>query len=120
MPAHAILTTLLQLVLKDRSQLALENIALRQQLAVGKRTIRSRWQNAYVERVIGTLRRECTDHVIPLNEHHLLRTLREYVSYYNESRAHSSLEGNAPELRAVEEHGDVVATPVLGGLHQRY
>ena len=81
---------------------------------------RSPWQNAYVERVIGTLRRECTDHVIPLGERHLRRLLGEYVEYYNDSRAHLSLEGNAPQPRAVESEGEVIAAPVLGGLHHRY
>ncbi len=81
---------------------------------------RSSWQNAFAERVIGTLRWECTDHIIPLNEEHLLRTLLEYVEYYNGSRTHQSLEGNSPDRREVEFDGDVLATPVLGGLHYRY
>ena len=80
----------------------------------------SPWQNCYVERVIGTLRRECTDHVIPLGEKHLLKTLLEFSTYYNESRTHQSLEGNSPVARAVESEGDIVATPLLGGLHHRY
>ncbi len=70
--------------------------------------------------MIGSIRRECTDHVIPMGEKHLLRTLREYVEYYNESRTHQSLDGNAPNARKVEHDGAVVATPVLGGLHHRY
>ena len=81
---------------------------------------RSPWQNAFVERVIGTLRRECTDHVIPLGRRHLLRVLREYVEYYNESRPHQSLDRNSPTPRKVEAIGDVGAKPVLGGLHHRY
>ncbi len=81
---------------------------------------RAPWQNPYVERVIGSIRRECTDHIIPLSEKHLLRTLREYVTYYNESRTHQSLDGNAPTPREVEHVGQVVAQPVLGGLHHRY
>ena len=63
---------------------------------------RSPWQNAYVERLIGSIRRECTDHIIPLSETHLLRTVREYQAYYNESRTHSSLGGNSPNPRAVK------------------
>jgi hypothetical protein len=70
--------------------------------------------------VIGTLRHECADHVIPMGEKHLLKTLREYVEYYNESRTHSSLGGDSPDGRAVETVGDVIETPVLGGLHHRY
>ncbi|MFT4540939.1 MAG: putative transposase [Planctomycetota bacterium] len=81
---------------------------------------RSPWQNAFVERVIGTLRRECTDHIIPLSEKHLLRTLREFIAYYNESRTHYSLDGNAPIEREVQARGEVTAKPVLGGLHHRY
>ncbi len=63
---------------------------------------RSPWQNPFCERVLGTLRRECTDHVIALGERHLSRVLQEYIEYYNESRCHLSLEGNAPELRLVD------------------
>jgi len=81
---------------------------------------RSPWQNPFVERLIGSIRRECTDHIIPLSERHLLRTLRKYQVYYNESRAHQSLDGNAPVARRVERAGEIVATPVLGGLHHRY
>jgi len=81
---------------------------------------RSPWRNAFVERVIGTIRRECTDHIIPLSEAHLRRVLREYVKYYNEARTHQSLDGNAPELRVVASVGEVVGAPVLGGLHHRY
>jgi transposase InsO family protein len=81
---------------------------------------RSPWQNPYAERVIGTLRRECTDHVIPWGEVHLLRVLREYVGYYNEARTHQGLDGDAPDGRAVESGGEVVGEPVLGGLHHRY
>ncbi|MCP4963918.1 MAG: transposase [bacterium] len=82
---------------------------------------KSPWQNPYVERVIGSIRRECTDHIIALGERHLLRTLLKYQAYYNEARCHMSLDGNAPEARLVEDGlGPVVATPHLGGLHHRY
>ncbi len=81
---------------------------------------RSPWQNPYVERLIESIRRECTDHIIPMGETHLLRTVRAYADDYNTSRAHQSLDGNAPILRDVESVGAVVATPVLGGLHHRY
>jgi transposase InsO family protein len=80
-------------------------------------------QNAYCERVIGTLRRECTDHVIALNERHLLGIVREYVEqYYNVVRPHLSLERNAPIARQRETTPAtrVKATPVLGELHHRY
>ena len=80
----------------------------------------SPWQNAYVERVIGSIRRECTNQNIPMGERHLLCTLRAYQVYYNECRTHYSLDGNAPIARRVERTGQVIATPVLGGLHHRY
>ncbi len=72
--------------------------------------------------MIGSIRRECLDHVIVLNENHLHRILSEYVRYYNESRTHLSLERNSPEPREVEPpgKGKVVAIPHVGGLHHRY
>jgi len=79
------------------------------------------WQNPYAERVIGSIRRECTDHLVPLNEAHLRNILGEYVKYYNRSRCHQSLDANAPVPRAVEG-GDssVYAIPHVGGLHHEY
>ena len=82
---------------------------------------KSPWQNPFVERVIGTLRRDCTDHVIALSEKHLRRVLGEYVNdYYDPIRCHLSLDGDAPIPRRVERSGKVVSTPILGGLHHRY
>jgi len=83
---------------------------------------RSPWQSPYVERVIGTLRRELVDHVIVLNERHLRRLLRTYVSDYYHGRTHLSLGKDSPEPRAVEppETGEVIELPVVGGLHHRY
>jgi len=83
---------------------------------------RSPWQNPYAERIIGSIRRECLDHVIVLGEDHLHRILTEYVSYYNRSRTHLSLDGNAPTPRDVEKpsRAKVVAIPKVGGLHHRY
>ena len=82
----------------------------------------SPWQNPCAERVIGTIRRECTNHLIVLGENHLRRLMQQYVRYYNKSRRHSSLEANSPIPREVDppERGRVVAEPVLGGLHHRY
>ena len=82
----------------------------------------SPWQNPYVERVIGSIRRECLDHVIILNERHLRRTLREYFKYYHACRTHLSLNKDPPETRQVEppEMGNIVAFPCVGGLHHRY
>jgi transposase InsO family protein len=83
---------------------------------------RSPWQNPYVERLIGTIRRECLNHVIVLNEAHLMRILRDYFEYYHNARTHQSLDNNAPWPREVEppECGQVVAQPMVGGLHHRY
>ena len=83
---------------------------------------RSPWQNPYVERLIGTLRRECLDHMVVLNETHLRRLLRDYLAYYHRCRTHLALEKDAPEPRAVErfDQGRIVETPWVGGLHHRY
>ena len=83
---------------------------------------RSPWQNPYAERVIGTIRRECTNHLIVLGEQHLRRLMKQYVHYDNNSRPHSSLDGNPPLPREIEppERGAVLGEPVLGGLHHRY
>jgi putative transposase len=83
---------------------------------------RSPWQRAYVERVIGTIRRECLDHVIVFNEASLYRHVKSFVRYYHESRTHLSLGKDSPESRAVQppELGRIVAIPQVGGLHHRY
>ena len=83
---------------------------------------RSPWQNPYVERVIGSIRRECLDHVIVFNERHLQRILRDYVDYYHSSRTHLSLCKDPPDSRRAEsvEAGNIVALPRVGGLHHRY
>jgi hypothetical protein len=83
-------------------------------------SFRSPWQNGYVERLIGSIRRECTDHLIVFNAEHLRRILAKYNTYYNEARTHVSLGKDAPYTRPIERHGDVVAHPILGGLHHRY
>jgi putative transposase len=83
---------------------------------------RSPWQNPYVERLIGTLRRECLDHVVVLNETHLRRLLRNYLAYYHRVRTHLSLEKDSPDPRLVEhpDQGRIVETPMVRGLHHRY
>src|SRR5882757_8693139 len=81
---------------------------------------RSPWQSAYVERLIGWIRRECLDHMIVFGEAHLRRTLRGYAAYYNVSRTHRSLNKDAPLHRAVELLGAVASRPVLGGLHHQH
>jgi putative transposase len=80
----------------------------------------SPWQNPYVERLIGSVRRECIDHVIVLGENHLRRILKLYFAYYNASRTHLALGKDAPLTRPVETTGKVVALPQVGGLHHRY
>ena len=83
---------------------------------------RSPWQNAFVERVIGSIRRDCLDHVIVLNERHLKRILNRYFVYYHRWRTHLSLEKDTPESRLVQRPacGKVVQFPEVGGLHHHY
>ena len=83
---------------------------------------RSPWQNPFVERLIGSIRRECLEHVIVLNERHLRRILASYFDYYHRSRTHLSLGKDTPEGRPVQPSGvgKIVALPQLGGLHHRY
>ena len=80
----------------------------------------SPWQNGYAERLIGTIRRECLDHLIVLGEAHLRRILGEFVAYYNRSRTHRALSQDAPVHRAIERLGAITSRPVLGGLHHQY
>jgi len=83
---------------------------------------RSPWQNAYAERVIGSLRRECLNHLIVLGERHLRRILRSYMDYYNKTRTHLSLDKDAPDGRRVQlpDQGRVLALKCVGGLHHEY
>lgn len=82
----------------------------------------SPWQNAYAERVIGSIRRECLDHVVVLGERHLKRILSSYVHYYHRARTHSPLEKDTPDRRAIQtpDQGKVVELRHLGGLHHEY
>jgi transposase InsO family protein len=82
---------------------------------------RSPWQNPYAERLIGSIRRECLDHVIVLNEDHLRRILTDSFEYYHNARAHLSLDRNSPIPRSVEASaGEVVSRAYLSGLHRLY
>jgi putative transposase len=81
---------------------------------------RSPWQRAYVERVIGSIRRECLDHVIVFDEESLRRTLRSYFCYYHRSRLHLSSDKDSPDSRSVQSVGRVIAFPEVGGLHHQY
>jgi len=83
---------------------------------------RSPWQNAYIERVIGSIRRECLDHIVIFNERHLRRVLSSYVDYYLRTRTHLSLDKDCPDSRPImpRKIGKVVAIRQVGGLHHRY
>ena len=81
---------------------------------------RSPWQNRYAERLIGSIRRECLDHVVVTGAAHLRRTLRSYAAYYNRARTHRSLKKDCPIHRPIQALGTIVSEPILGGLHRRY
>jgi transposase InsO family protein len=81
---------------------------------------RSPWQNGHIERLIGSIRRECLDHVVVLGEAHLRRILMAYADYYNRARTHLTLDKDAPLGRPAQAIGQIVATPLLGGLHHQY
>jgi transposase InsO family protein len=82
--------------------------------------VRSPWQNGCAERLIGSIRRDCLDHVVVFGERHLRHLLKAYQKYYNEARTHLSLEKDAPIPRVVHAIGQMSAVPVLGGLHHQY
>ena len=81
---------------------------------------RSPWQNPYAERLIGTLRRDCLDHVVIFGARHLHRVLTAYSCYYNQTRTHLSLYKDAPLGRSIQREGAIVAAPILSGLHHCY
>jgi len=80
----------------------------------------SPWQNGFAERLIGSIRRECVDHIIFLGEAHLRRILKSYARYYSETRTHLALDKDAPLSRIVERAGLILCRAVLGGLHHEY
>jgi transposase InsO family protein len=81
---------------------------------------RSPWQNGHMERLIGTVRRECLDRILIFGESHLRRVLVSYTAYYNQARTHLALQKDAPLHRAVQRSGAIVAIPILAGLHHKY
>jgi putative transposase len=83
---------------------------------------RSPWQNPFVERIIGSIRRECLDHVIVFNERHLRHVLSSYLQYHYDARTHLSLNKDCPQPRAVQppSAGKIAAIAQVGGLHHRY
>jgi transposase InsO family protein len=82
----------------------------------------SPWQNPLAERLIGSIRRECLDHVLVLGERHLRNILTRYFAYYHQARTHLALDKDAPDVRPIElpEAGKIVQVPEVGGLHHRY
>jgi transposase InsO family protein len=80
----------------------------------------SPWQNGFAERLIGSVRRECLDHIIVLGEAHLRQILKSYARYYNETRTHLALDKDAPLSRTVKRAGRILCRPILGGLHHEY
>jgi transposase InsO family protein len=77
-------------------------------------------QNGYVERVIGSIKRECLDHVIVLNENHLRTILTDYFFYYNKYRTHIGINKDSPEGRPVQSEGEIYKVPSVNGLHNIY
>lgn len=94
----------------------LKNLGIKQVITA----YRSPWQNGYVERVIGSIKRECLDNVIVINETHLRTILTEYISYYNKYRTHIGINKDSPEGRAIQSDGDIESIPILNGLHHVY
>ena len=80
----------------------------------------SPWQNSFAERLIGTIRRECVDHVVAWSEQHLRQIVKSYANYYNNARTHSSLDKDAPISRPVQRIGRIVSHAMVGGLHHQY
>jgi transposase InsO family protein len=112
-------------LLRDRDKifgLESERTALNLGIEAVRISPHSPWQNPYLERVIGSIRRECLDHMIIFNEKHLRRVLREHFPYYTESRTHLGLHKDCPGPRSVEppEMDQIIAIPQVGGLHHRY
>jgi transposase InsO family protein len=110
-------------LIRDRDK-AYGEIFLRRLRSMGIRdrptSPRSPWQNAYAERLIGSIRRECLDHVVVFGERHLRHILLSYMKYHNEVRTHLSLGKDTPISRAVELAGHILCRPILGGLHHQY
>ena len=115
--------TVPQYLVRDRDG-AYGEVFIRRLRAMGIRdrpiAARSPWQNGYVERLIGSIRWECLDHVVVFGERHLRHLLNSYRQYYNEVRTHLSLQKDAPLSRDVRRFGHVLSVPILGGLHHQY
>ena len=112
-------------LIRDRDQIYGERFSRQAKMLDIRETViapRSPWQNAYAERVIGSIRRECLDHIVVIGERHLRGILSNYVDYYNETRTHLALAKDAPEPRSAQapSQGRVVEVPRVGGLHHEY
>ena len=114
-----------QYLLRDRDRIfgadftkQVEDLGIKEMLS----TPRSPWQRAYIERVIGSIRRECLDHLIVYDEASLYRHVKLFLEYYHETRTHLSLQKDTPATRSVQPpgFGRVIALPQVGGLHHRY
>ena len=110
---------------RDRDQIYGERFSRQAKMLDIRETViapRSPWQNAYAERVIGSIRRECLDHIVVIGERHLRGILSNYVDYDNETRTHLALAKDAPEPRSAQasSQGRVVEVPRVGGLHHEY
>jgi transposase InsO family protein len=110
-------------IIRDRDR-AYGDIVVRRLRAMGIRdrptALRSPWQNGFCERLIGSIRRDCLDHVVVFDERHLRHLLRSYANYYNQTRTHLSLNKDSPVTRPIETVGRILPVPILGGLHHRY
>src|SRR6266699_561898 len=110
-------------IIRDRDR-PYGDIVVRRLRAMGIRdrptAARSPWQNGYCERLIGSIRRDCLDHVVVFGEQHLRHLLRSYASYHNQTRTHLSLNKDSPVTRPIETVGRILPMPILGGLHHRY
>jgi transposase InsO family protein len=110
-------------LIRDRDR-AYGEIFIRRVRSIGIRdhptSPRSPWQNAYAERLIGSIRRECIDHIVIFGERHLRHVLLSYKDYYNDARTHLSLNKDAPMSRAALTAGRIICHPILGGLHHQY
>jgi len=110
-------------MIRDRDRIY-GSVVTRRLRAMGIRdkpiTPASPWQNAFAERLIGSIRRECLDHIIVLGEAHLRRVLKSYAGYYNNFRTHRSLNKDAPVSRPAQRIGSIKSHAILGGLHHHY
>ena len=112
-----------QYLLRDRDRIYGNEVRLRissLQIEEVLTAPRSPWQNPYVERLIGSIRRDCLDHFIIINARHLKRTLSSYFTYDHGSRTHLGLDKQCPHVRQVSSVGTIVQIPHLSGLHHRY